>query len=368
MYDYYSGPNPIPLLTKSQQVNNASTSVSPKTRKYAAIIRRFAPIQNLKICYHATYGECAAGTFQKCKLGPDGLLDTEYYPQLCSYLHVKQNPAVVSVLPADNVQTNGSFGRQTVLEPDSAQPWRRPIVTSTVNLAIGELLQLNVDAFDSNDDDDVDIMLTPDSVAPASASLGPRQCCDDDFSQCYESPLGATQDSDVTTTRCETDVNDAATATVASSCASTCVLSAVRKPCRAGAPPRACAPCALRLASPCSAAARHCMPQRCVTSAQSTPLAALPRARQSPTRPPAPWHENSPLVRALGDPGRRAACGVRRAACGALRKPCARVCAVRRVFTLLASEDLAGKRITQVCVCIGGAYETQGYNTRACGE
>ena len=221
----------MPLMTAKQQVNSSSTAVSPVTRKYVTIIRRFLPMVDMKICYQATFGQCSSTTFQSCQLDTSGQLDPVFYPQRCSYLHVKQNPAVVSVLPADNAQI---VSRQAVVESASVPPWRHNITNSTVALAIGELLQLNVDAYDVNDEDDVDIMFTVDSVAPASAMLGPRMCCSDDFSTCQPWPFQYTDQFDVNTTSCDNETNDAALAAVVSSCSVQCTRWALRSACRAG--------------------------------------------------------------------------------------------------------------------------------------
>jgi hypothetical protein len=221
----------VSLLSFKRQVLNSSIATSPITRKYVTIIRRFAPRTDLKICYHATYGACSPGTFASCRLDSSGQLDTIEYPQLCSSLHVKQNPAIVSVQPADKSQI---LRTQTVLESKSVPPWRHIITNSSVTISVGELLQLNVDAYDNNEDDDIDLGLTDDSVLPSSAWLGPRHCCSDDFTQCEMWPFQSHQQNNFNSTSCEIEVNDAAQSKVVSSCSVNCSSWAVRRPCRAG--------------------------------------------------------------------------------------------------------------------------------------
>ena len=131
----------------------------------------------------------------------------------------------------DQYQINETYSTQ---EAKSTPPWRHSIRKSSVNLAVGELLQLNIDAFDINDDDDVNIVFASDADIPPNASLGPRQCCSDDFSVCNLAPLDARQMVEVNSTFCDNEANDDIGSTVRSSCRTICTRQAVRKSCRAG--------------------------------------------------------------------------------------------------------------------------------------
>ena len=156
----------------------------------------------------------------------------EYYPRRCVTIHAKQNPQIFSVLPVDTMQLNQST---TLSEGGDTPPWRRPIVSGTVLVRVGEVLQLNVDAFDPNEDDDVDIGLASDSALPPSAVLGPRHCCTDDFSSCQPIPMGYTDEIEVNTTRCNVNMKDDPPGLFArTTCVSTCERQAVPRPCRAG--------------------------------------------------------------------------------------------------------------------------------------
>jgi hypothetical protein len=209
---------------------------------YGIIVRRFAPLQSMRICFQALW-RCNPATDsartnisdQRCYYTSSGQLDPEFYPPRCVYIHVKQNPAIVAVLPLDSLQLIQTF---TFSESGKSPPWRRPITNSSVVLSVGEILQLNVDAFDPNENDDVDVGIASNARLPHSAGLGLRQCCNDDFSSCEFRPYNYKQEFDVNTTACTSNTNQApaqfSQPVVVSRCTTTCVRQAASRPCRAG--------------------------------------------------------------------------------------------------------------------------------------
>ena len=138
-------------------------------------------------------------------------------------------------MPVDSLKLIQKF---TFSESGGTPPWRRAITNSSVLLSVGELLSLNVDAFDPNENDDVDIGFASLTHLPSSAGLGPRQCCTDDFSSCEYRPFNYTNNVNVNTTSCATNTNlepgAALQPVVMSTCKTTCVLQALPMPCRAG--------------------------------------------------------------------------------------------------------------------------------------
>ena len=206
---------------------------------YGLIVRRFASLTALKICFRALWN-CdpltdSAGsnvTGQKCYLSSEGVLDSSFYPPRCVHIHVKQNPQVFSVLPAEVAQINKSY---TFRESSIVPPWRKSITNATVLMNVGERLSLNVDAYDPNEGDDIDVGVTMNSILPNTASLGPRLCCSDDFAFCEERPLNFRKLVYEESTQCETDINsDPPESRVTSVCNTACIQRAEPMPCRNG--------------------------------------------------------------------------------------------------------------------------------------
>ena len=212
------------------------------TGTYGVTILRFQPLRKMQVCFQALW-HCNPLTDsartntsdQKCYYTSHNQLDPEFYPPRCIYIHVKQNPQIISVVPLDILKILQTF---TFSENGGTPPWRRKLTNSSIFLLVGELLELNVDAYDPNENDDVDIGFAADSKQPISSGLGLRQCCSDDFSLCAFRPYGYNQEIDVFTTSCTTNSNQepgqAPLPAVVSTCKTTCVRQALPAPCRAG--------------------------------------------------------------------------------------------------------------------------------------
>ena len=124
-----------------------------------------------------------------CWRDKDGLcFDDRFYPRRCVRMYVAVPPQIVSVLPVDESQRDGSI---TVMAASHA--WMRNASASNVVLRVGQMLRLNIDAIDPNEEDDIDIEPDANVELPSGTALGPRMCCDDKFTACRVLARGSMQ-------------------------------------------------------------------------------------------------------------------------------------------------------------------------------
>lgn len=190
MYDANPRIKPMALGTSQSDLIYSDTT-RYKQRLYEVAIQRFKQSSETRLCFRAVDGLCdpsAVNTSANCfgYLEPDGTVDPVWYPRRCVFLYIIQRPSIVSVMPAEL-----SMMLQPVMTyQDTAPmpPWRPHTRISNVRLAVGQVLQLSIDASDPNEEDNVDIMITntADPQFPPYAYVGPRLCCDANFSSCVE--------------------------------------------------------------------------------------------------------------------------------------------------------------------------------------
>eukprot|EP00288_Rhodomonas_lens_P005460 CAMPEP_0177727772 /NCGR_PEP_ID=MMETSP0484_2-20121128/20503_1 /TAXON_ID=354590 /ORGANISM="Rhodomonas lens, Strain RHODO" /LENGTH=388 /DNA_ID=CAMNT_0019240455 /DNA_START=200 /DNA_END=1362 /DNA_ORIENTATION=- len=197
--------------------------------KYSFTARRWRPRSELKICFRVMDCSPSAsqGDPQACELDASGAFDMRFYPQRCVYVTVLQPPAIAAVHPLDPSHRVPGSEQDTPAE----HPWYGPTHTVSSESREGELVELAVDAWDVNEEDDVDVRLSAASAPlPDGASLGPRMCCSADFSACEERPAGSAECTEVCAADCThvSIVNQ----TVNASCSQHCQQHCQPRPCR----------------------------------------------------------------------------------------------------------------------------------------
>mmetsp|Transcript_37176 Transcript_37176/g.87170 ORF Transcript_37176/g.87170 Transcript_37176/m.87170 type:complete len:710 (+) Transcript_37176:46-2175(+) len=224
----------IEVLDRVANTNSIEVLSSAIYRTIKFRVNAFAPMEQLKICFRGIAknddvpledGE------QACTVDPMGArcpkdpndpskLSDEFFPKRCVYVDVKQPPTIVSIAPADAMHDAGSV---SALAAEVA--FRRSAVH------VGELLRVRVLAMDHNARDDVDIEMSF-PLLPIGSSLGPRECCSADFSNCRRHPFGGTACSQQCVTRCAGGAVPAGAAGDGTSCVETCQEVCVPDPCR----------------------------------------------------------------------------------------------------------------------------------------
>ena len=99
--------------------------------------------------------------------------DDQFYPRRCVRMYVAEPPQIVNVLPADPHMRHPQ--RMEVVEHSDS--WRLNSTAADVRIRPGQILRLNIDAYDPNEEDDVDVLPDAGVDLPSGSALGPRMCC-----------------------------------------------------------------------------------------------------------------------------------------------------------------------------------------------
>mmetsp|Transcript_9390 Transcript_9390/g.31415 ORF Transcript_9390/g.31415 Transcript_9390/m.31415 type:complete len:736 (-) Transcript_9390:1429-3636(-) len=208
-------------------------------REFTATLVDFAPSNDLRVCFQALV-DCrptdevtcpvsqvaysglkqVLGRQTCCIVNPDGSYNTNFYPKRCVNLYVAVPPQIVAISPADD---NMCSTRRTILPLKS---WEKPVSVCDVTVNNGQLLRLNIDAVDMNREDDIDVHATG---LPNGAVLGPRMCCDENFTACHELPMGSMTETTECTNPCFSEASGYA---FSPKCGSVCTMRYARNPCR----------------------------------------------------------------------------------------------------------------------------------------
>jgi hypothetical protein len=92
-------------------------------------------------------------------------------------IYVRQAPYIRSIAPVD--VSMAAAPPVVVSEASPVPPWRPSSTLTSAKVPVGTVLELNVDAADPNEGDDVDIVAV--SAMPAGAVLSGRMCCSQDW-------------------------------------------------------------------------------------------------------------------------------------------------------------------------------------------
>eukprot|EP00960_Hanusia_phi_P072772 767876-Hanusia_phi.AAC.1 len=209
-------------------------------REFTARLDNFAPSNDLRVCFRALV-DCnpndqktcpvsqvmysgekqVLGRQTCCILNPDGSYNDDFYPRRCVNLYVAVPPQIVSITPTDE---NVCSAKHNVLPTKS---WEKVLTYCDLTVQNGQMLRLNIDAVDPNLEDDVDIQVMN---IPSGAFLGPRMCCDENFTMCHPLRLNSTTCTSECVNPCFSEA--AANYGFDPKCGSSCTTHCVRNPCR----------------------------------------------------------------------------------------------------------------------------------------
>ena len=261
----------------------ASSSLhNPIAREYSVTVKEFAPSKMLTMCFRVTldcnplknacpnndpFDKCGPGVdcagccfkdppsdpvpqsslFDGMGKGPGGDSDaptkpgracfrdkdgrcfnSQFNPRRCVRMYVAVPPQIVAVLPDGAQHLDGNVHVKT-----ASKSWQHNTSAANVQVRAGQIMRLNVDAMDANEEDDIDVMPAPGVQLPPGSGMGPRMCCNSDFKECKELPLGSHTCSRVCKSRCSTQIPTHHTnMTLAAACPVECTEVCERKSCR----------------------------------------------------------------------------------------------------------------------------------------
>lgn len=108
-----------------------------------------------------------------CVRDDQGGFDLLWYPRRCISIYVRQAPYIRSIAPAD--ASMAAAPPSNVSEASPVPPWRPHSSLTNAKVPVGTVLELNVDAGDPNEGDDVDVVAV--GAVPEGAILSRRMCC-----------------------------------------------------------------------------------------------------------------------------------------------------------------------------------------------
>jgi len=172
-----------------------------------------APTSPERACFPDEHGSC---------------FNSRFYPRRCVRMYVAEAPQIVSVLPADHSMVHGDITLK-----EHSKDWLRNSTAANVHVKAGQILRLNIDAMDSNEEDDIDIRPDAGVALPTGSALGPRMCCNSKYEECRELPFGSLSCSQSCTWNCGSEhPTHHANTTLESACVEECADRCVRNTCR----------------------------------------------------------------------------------------------------------------------------------------